>query len=76
MSADSPANTPLAHTGNSLADTYVICDAPNGDSISGIIVKGTRDPDGTWDLDGVFTVKTDDDEIVRVNGWTVSTEIQ
>lgn len=44
--------------------------------IEGEIVGGVRDEDGTWDLDGVFTVRTDDDELVRVTGWNCLTEIK
>ena len=44
--------------------------------IKGEIVGGLRDEDGTWDLDGVFTVRTDDDELVRVTGWNCLTEIK
>ena len=44
--------------------------------IEGEIVGGVREEDGTWDLDGLFTVRTDEDELVRVTGWNCLTEIK
>ena len=44
--------------------------------IEGEIVGGTREEDGTWDLDGVFTVRTDEDDLVRVTGWNCLTELR
>ena len=41
--------------------------------LEGEVVDGVRDQDGSWDLDGVFTVRTDVGELVRVNGWCCST---
>ncbi len=45
------------------------------EEIEGVIVRGDRDEHGRWDLDGVFTVRTDDGELFKVNGWTCSTEV-
>ena len=45
------------------------------EEIEGVIVRGDRDEHGQWDLDGVFTVRTDDGELFKVNGWTCSTEV-
>lgn len=45
-------------------------------SIEGWIVKGIRDEDGTWDLDGTFTVQTEDGELFKVNGWCCDVEVQ
>lgn len=64
-----PPNEPL------LPPTYVLVEG-GCESIEGQIVKGVRDADGTWDLDGVFTVQTDDGHLVRVMGWNCVTEIQ
>lgn len=57
--------------------TFVAVDSGDGQqSIEGEIVGGVRDEDGTWDLDEVFTVRTDDDDLVKVNGWCCLTEVQ
>ena len=45
------------------------------EEIEGVIVRGERDEHGKWDLDGVFTVRTDDGELFKVNGWSCSTEV-
>lgn len=45
------------------------------EEIEGVIVRGDRDEHGGWDLDGVFTVRTDDGQLFKVNGWTCSTEV-
>ncbi len=45
------------------------------ETIEGQIVKGVRDEDGAWDLDGVFTVQTEDGELIRVHGWNYITEV-
>ena len=56
---------------------FVTVDSGDGmQSIQGEIVGGVRDEDGSWDLDGVFTVLTDDGELVKVNGWCCLTEVQ
>ena len=57
--------------------TFVVVDSGDGmQSIEGEIVGGVREEDGTWDLDGVFTVLTDDGDLVKVNGWCCMTEVQ
>jgi len=43
--------------------------------IEGEIVAGVRDQDGTWDLDGRFTVRSDEGELFRVNGWCCHVEV-
>ncbi len=47
--------------------THVLVES-GGQTIEGQIVKGVRDPDGAWDLDGVFTVQTEDCELLKVHG--------
>jgi len=57
--------------------TFVSVDSGDGlQSIEGEIVGGVREEDGTWDLDGVFTVRTEDGDLVKVNGWCCFTEVQ
>jgi len=36
--------------------------------VEGEIVGGVREEDGAWDLDGVFTVRTKDGDLIKVNG--------
>jgi len=55
--------------------THVLVEG-GGQTIEGQIVKGVRDPDGAWDLDGVFTVQTEDGELLKVHGWNCVTEVQ
>lgn len=45
-------------------------------SIEGEIVVGFREEDGSWDLDGVFIVRTEDGDLVKVNGWCCLIEVQ
>lgn len=45
------------------------------EEIEGVIVRGDRDEHGRWDLESVFTVRTDDGSLFKVNGWTCSTEV-
>lgn len=57
--------------------TFVAVDSGDGlQSIEGEIVGGVREEDGSWDLDGVFTVLTEDGDLVKVNGWCRLTEVQ
>jgi len=57
--------------------TIVSVDSGDGaQSIEGEIVAGVRDEDGTWDLDGRFTVRTDEGELFRVNGWCCHVEVR
>ncbi len=58
-----------------LPPTHVLVEG-GCETIEGQIVKGVRDPDGTWDLDGVFTVQTEDGDLVKVKGWNCITEVQ
>lgn len=55
--------------------TFVLVEG-GGETVEGQIVKGVRDEDGQWDLDGVFTVQTEDGELVKVHGWNCITEVQ
>lgn len=73
LRAGTPAYPQPALTGR----TFVVVDSGDGmRSIGGEIVGGVREEDGTWDLDGVFTVLTDDGDLVKVNGWCCMTEVQ
>jgi len=57
--------------------TFVSVESGDGmQSIEGEIVGGVREEDGTWDLDGVFTVRTEDGDLIKVNGWSCITEVQ
>ena len=56
--------------------TFVSVEGDGVLSIEGEIVGGVRDEDGRWDLDGVFTVRTEDGDLVKVNGWMCITEVQ
>jgi 5'-deoxynucleotidase YfbR-like HD superfamily hydrolase len=63
--------------GTSLSDTWVAVEA---DDISqrgfeGLVVDGERDEDGAWVLDGEFTVFTEDEELIRVQGSACTVEI-
>lgn len=58
-----------------LAPTHVLVEG-GSETIEGQIVKGIRDVNGAWNLDDVFTVQTEDGELVRVNGLNCVTEIQ
>ncbi len=56
--------------------TFVLVER-GGQTVEGQIVKGLRDEDGQWDLDSVFTIQTDDGELVKVHGWNcIITEVQ
>ena len=39
-------------------------------------MDGTKDDDGTWDLDGRFVLLTDDGERLAVNGWCCLIEME
>ena len=56
--------------------TFVSVEGDGMLSVEGEIVGGVREEDGTWDLDGVFTVRTDDGDLLRINGWACVTEVQ
>ena len=54
--------------------TFVVVEG--GDSIvEGQIVKGVRLDSGSWDLDRLFTVQTDEGELLTVHGWNCHTEV-
>ncbi len=54
----------------------IVMDGYGMSSIEGIIVGGTKDEDGTWDLDGQFVLLTDDGERLTVNGWCCLIEVE
>ena len=56
--------------------TIVAVDSGDGaQSIEGEIVAGIRDEDGTWDVGERFTVRTEEGELFRVNGWCCHVEV-
>lgn len=62
-----------AVTGNPSFDTLVHAEAGDHSGyVAGVVVAGARDPDGTWDPEGDFTVFTTDDrpegELLVVHG--------
>lgn len=54
----------------------IVMDGYGMSSIEGIIVSGTKDEDGTWDLDGRFVLLTDEGERFAVNGWCCLIEVE
>ena len=44
------------------------------EEIEGVVVRGDRHGEGRWDLDGMFTIRTDTGALFNVKGWTCSTE--
>ena len=64
-------------TGSILADTWVSVEADDSSQrgFEGVIVGGDRDEDGAWELDGEFTVFTEDEELLRVRGWSCTVEV-
>ena len=57
--------------------TLVVVESGDGlQCIEGVIVGGTLDADGAWDLDGLFTLRTEDGDLFRVHGWACITEVQ
>ena len=56
------------------APTYVLVEG-GCETVEGEVVRGVRDPDGAWDFDGAFTVRTENGDLVRVNGWNCITEV-
>lgn len=65
-------------TGNSLTDTFVYVEANDisQQHLEGVVVDGDQDEDGQWLLDGEFTVFTTDEELIFVQGWGCTVEIQ
>ena len=55
--------------------TFVVVEG-GGEVIEGQVVKGVRNEDGTWDLDGLFAVQSEDGELIKVHGWNCRTEVQ
>ena len=66
------------HAGSAAApQTFVVVESGDGlHCIEGVIVGGTLDADGAWDLDGLFTLRTEDGDLFRVQGWACITEVQ
>ncbi len=57
--------------------TFVVVEGGDGlHCIEGVIVGGTLDANGAWDLDGLFTLRTEDGDLFRVQGWACITEVQ
>ncbi len=54
----------------------IVMDGYGMSSIEGIIVGGTKEEDGSWDLDGRFVLLTDDGERLAVNGWCCLIEME
>ena len=54
--------------------TFVLVDG-GGATIDGRVVKGLRDEHGTWDFDSMFTVQTENGELIKVRGWNCVTEV-
>ena len=71
---DLGSGTAINVPGTDKAPTFVLVEG-GFEIVEGQIVGGVRDPDGTWDFDGVFTVRTDDGELIKVNGWNCITEV-
>jgi hypothetical protein len=54
----------------------IVMDDAGMSSIAGVIVRGVKDEDGTWGLDGRFVLLTDDGERFAVNGWCCLIEVE
>ena len=54
--------------------TFVLVEG-GGATVEGQVVKGLRDEHGTWDFDSIFTVQTEDGELIKVRGWNCVTEV-
>ena len=65
-------------TGSSLTDTWVFVETDDIQQrhIEGVVVDGERDEEGGWNLDGEFTVFTDEEEMILVRGWGCTVEIR
>ena len=70
------AGAPATQQAMTTHPTFVSVEGDGVLSIEGEIVGGVRAEDGSWDLDGVFTVRTEDGDLVKVNGWMCITEVQ
>ena len=70
-----PAGSPAATTAETNGAPTIVLVHGGFEVVEGEIVGGVRDPDGQWDLDGVFTVRTEDGELVRVHGCNCITEV-
>ena len=55
--------------------TFVIVEGGH-ELVQGQVIQGVRDENGAWDFDGLFTVKTEDGELIKVHGWNCITEVQ
>jgi hypothetical protein len=54
----------------------IVMDDTGMSSIAGVIVRGVKDEDGTWDLDSRFVLLTDEGERFAVNGWCCLIEVE
>ena len=54
--------------------TFVLVEG-GGATVEGQVVKGLRDEHGTWDFDSMFTVQTENGELIKVRGWNCVTEV-
>lgn len=64
-------------TGSSPTDTWVLVETDDIQQrhVEGVVVDGERDEEGGWNLDGEFTVFTDEERMVRVQGWGCTVEV-
>ena len=69
-----PGSMGLPGVGPGEHPTFVLVEG-GGATVEGQVVKGLRDEHGTWDFDNMFTVQTEDGELVKVRGWNCITEV-
>ena len=71
------ARCPHPLNGNSLTDVWAVVETNDiqQQTIEGVVVGGERDDDGGWDLGGEFTVFTDEEQMIKVQGWGCTVEI-
>ena len=57
--------------------TFVSVESGHGmGHLEGEIVGGVREEDGSWDLDGVFILRTERGDLVNIDGWCCLTEVR
>jgi len=54
----------------------IVMDDTGMSTIAGVIVRGVKNEDGTWDLDSRFVLLTDEGERFAVNGWCCLIEVE
>ena len=69
-----PDSMGLPRAGSGEHPTFVLVEG-GGETIEGQVVAGLRDEHGTWDFDSIFTVQTEDGELIKVRGWNCITEV-